>query len=193
MIHVLIGAAVGAVIGIAATVVAATITHRPITWKRLLAAGLGGALGGAVTAATFGAAGPLAATGTRFLTATAIGGSVSGGSEQVANNALAHQPLARNVVRSAAIAGATGVVFGQAERVLAPVVVRAAPGLTQLSEKGGAAAWAAREVGKRTNRKVTEWTVKGAIANVDPSSGLTSAVHRHEPERSSGIVDLLPR
>jgi hypothetical protein len=173
VIHVLLGAAIGSVIGVAATVVAAKLTGQKITWKRLTAAAIGGALGGAVTAATLGVAGPAAASASRLLVATTIGGSLSGGTEQVTNNALGKRPLQENVIKSAAVAGATGAIFGQAERAIAPLVVKAAPALTEISEKGGQAAWAARELGKRTNRKVTEWTVKTAISNVHPSNSST--------------------
>ncbi len=70
--HILVGALVGAVVGVAIVVIAARAMKKPISWQAIAVGAGGGALAGAVTVATLGAGGSLA-TATVFRTAVMVG------------------------------------------------------------------------------------------------------------------------
>ncbi len=126
MIHVLIGAASGALLAAASSVIISKVMGEPVTWKSVLASAAGGLVAGAVTTATFGAGAPAAVSVARGATAFALGGASGGATGQLTENALEGRPLGEEVLETAAWRGATGLVtFGIGRFVLAPVLGRA--------------------------------------------------------------------
>jgi len=179
----LVAALIGGVLALCAYLVVARVTGRKITWKHALAALVGGAIGGLVVVALL-PAGFASATAGEGLAVAGLSGASGGGSEQVVNNALAHQPLGHGVVESALVAGGTAILFRGGQELLGPRVAEALPQASKIPGR-------ATEEVTRIGRKLTEQTVK----SLDPSSvsaGVGAASPGPEKEsRSSGIVGAL--
>lgn len=121
MIHVLIGAGIGAVLGAASVIILAKATGRPINWKSVVANALGGAAGGAITAATFGA-GSIASVGiARTVGGYAAGGFAGGVVTRISDNGMEGRPLDDGVLEAAVDCTLTSVVAGGAGKALTPL------------------------------------------------------------------------
>ena len=123
--QILIGALIGGVLSLAAGVVMALIFKRKITAGLLIGSFVGGAIAGAVAGTTFGAS-LVAGGGVRALSFLAVEGGVSSGTGQVTQNAIDHEPLLTNVVRSTALGAATaplGFLGGKAALKVLPEAV----------------------------------------------------------------------
>lgn len=126
MIHILVGAGIGALVGLASYVVVGKLTHQRLSWHAAIAAVLAGAVGGGVTAATLGAGGVAAATFGRTLGAASLGGFAGGATNRTTDDVLTHRTPGKDVLQSAAVGAATGVAFGVAERIVGQFIEGAA-------------------------------------------------------------------
>lgn len=126
LMHILIGAAVGAVFAVGMTVAMSLLGGRKPVWKHVALAALGGAVSGAVASATLGAGGFAAASLGRQVVGFGLGGAVGGATERVVENAVDGQPLHEGVGRATAIGGATGLISLGVTRAT-PVVTKALP------------------------------------------------------------------
>src|SRR2546430_1198690 len=114
MIHILLGAALGALGGAASSVAFGLITHRTITWKSVAAAAIGGAVGGAITAATLGTGGLMAASLARAASGVIGGGAMGGAVSRASENEFEGKPIRQGVLKSAVISAAGSAVTGGA-------------------------------------------------------------------------------
>lgn len=127
MIHVLIGAVGGAVISTVATATVMIVQGRRPTWNDLTVAAIGGALGGAVTAATLGLGSAATVTTTQGLLAFSTGGAVGAGSSQISENIFENRPVQEDVLESTLVGGVAGAVTFGASKVFAPIAQKLAP------------------------------------------------------------------
>src|SRR4051812_17771856 len=100
MIHILIGAGIGALVGAGTAIIFAKATGRPVTWQAVLAGAAGGLVAGAITSATFGAAGLVGATTLRAAGGLAAGGYAGGATSRATENATTGRPVLEGVNRS---------------------------------------------------------------------------------------------
>lgn len=135
MIHILVGAALGALAGTVGYVVVGTVLHRKLTLKGAAAACLGGILGGAVTAATLGVGGFAAATSEEAIIAGALGGSLSGGVERATNDVLIGQKPGVDVIECAGVAAFSGGLLGGTDKLIVPGINGVAGAIAQKSER----------------------------------------------------------
>jgi hypothetical protein len=139
MFHILGGAIVGAVVGAVASAATDLVRGKPISWKKVGAAAVGGAAAGAITAATFGAGGAVAATATAKITGLVGAGAAAGATEQVTDNLLHDKPWHEDVARNTAVGAAAGGGLGVGGRALAPLARHGGRWLGTLSSRGGQA------------------------------------------------------
>lgn len=149
-LHVLIGAAVGAVVGAGATLARSWLKDEPVDWKRVGAAALGGAATGALATATFGT-GLLAGSAATQVGGMALAGAAGGAVEQTTDNVLHDRDWHEGVAESAAWGGALGAAGGAA-RVVAPSLARAAGRLAPVRAAGRHAQAVYRPVARATSR-----------------------------------------
>ena len=200
MIHIFIGAGIGAFLGAASVIILAKATGKPINWKSVAANALGGAVGGAITAATLGA-GSVASVGVaRTVGGFAAGGFGGGVALKTSDNAMEGRPLTEGVLETAVDCTITSVVAGGAGKALTPLA------------RAGGARIAATSWGRVFN-KVTGKFDEGVmlladnVDNVKDATELAEAkeegaeeapaspaptlqVEQRAPQR--GMVDLLP-
>lgn len=127
IMHILIGALVGAVFAVGMTVGMSLLTGRKPVWKHVALAALGGAVSGAIASATLGAGGFAAAGLGRQVVGMGLGGAVGGATERVAENAVEGKPLEEGVVRSTVVGAGAGVVSLGVTRGSGLVLARVAP------------------------------------------------------------------
>ena len=139
-IHVLVGAAIGAVLGGGASALTSVLRGKPIDWKSVGAAALGGAAAGAITSLTFGGS-LLAGSAVAKVGGMTLAGAAGGFSEQAADNVLHEREWTEGVARSTAEGAAIGAAAGVV-RVAARPVARMVAGNPALK----------REVARRAGR-----------------------------------------
>lgn len=127
--HIVLGMIVGAALSITATVVVTKLRGEKLSWKTLVAAGIGGALGGAFTAATFGAGGLLAASTSRAAVATFGGSTIRTTSTQFTENLLNDRPVNERLPEAVAVGVATGGLSFGVSRAAGPLLRKALPKL----------------------------------------------------------------
>lgn len=120
-IHVLVGAAFGAVLGAGVSIGSSLLRGKPIDWKSVGAAALGGAAAGAITSLTFGAGAPLAGTAMAKVGGMTLAGAAGGFTEQSADNLLHEREWSEGVARSTAEGAAVGAVAGVVRVAARPV------------------------------------------------------------------------
>lgn len=125
MIHIFIGAGLGAVLGAASVIILAKATGRPIRWKSVVANAVGGAVGGAITAATLGVGGAAGVGVARTVGGFAVGGFGGGVALQGTDNALEGRPITEDVLETAIDCTITNVVAGGLARGAVVPLVRA--------------------------------------------------------------------
>lgn len=126
MLHVIVGAALGAVLGAAGCALSSALRGKPIDWRSVGAAALGGAVAGGVTALTCGA-GLLAGTAVARTGGVVLAGAGGGFSEQATDNLLHGRRLGERLGRSTAegaALGAAGALARVAARPVASLVRR---------------------------------------------------------------------
>lgn len=148
-LHVLIGAAVGAVLGAGTSIVTSLVRKKPIDWKSVGAAALGGAAAGAITSLTFGA-GALAGTAVARVGGMTLAGASGGFTEQASDNVFHGRQFTEDLARSTAEGAAIGAAAGV-------VRVAARPVASLLSRNPALK----REVAKRAAREVMKPIRKG--------------------------------
>lgn len=181
MFHILIGAGIGAVLGAASVIILAKMTGKPINWKSVAANAIGGAVGGAITAATLGAGGAAAAGITRTVGGFAAGGFTGGVALQTTDNALEGRPLTENVLETAVDCTKTSVIAGAAGKVVAPL---ARAGGNRLA----ATSWG--RVLRRVNGKFDEGVMLAAD-NVDNVKDATELAEVKEEEAEARAAEWL--
>jgi hypothetical protein len=127
LMHVLIGALVGAVFAVGLTVVMGLVTGRRPTWKSIGLAALGGAVSGGIASATLGAGGLAGAPMGRQLVGFGLGGAVGGGTERAAENVVEHRPVTKGVATATVIGGASGLVSLGVTRTGSSLLARVRP------------------------------------------------------------------
>lgn len=120
-IHVLVGAALGAVLGAGVSIGSSLWRRKPIDWKSVGAAALGGAAAGAITSLTFGAGAPLAGSAMAKIGGMTLAGAAGGFTEQSADNLLHERPWSEGVGRSTAEGAAIGAAAGVLRVAAKPV------------------------------------------------------------------------
>src|SRR5687767_11649866 len=101
--HILVGAIFGVLCGVIGTVVVSLALGRPLRWRTIAAGAVGGLVGGAITAATLGAGGFVAATAARAATAYVAGGAGGTGAARLYDNSLDGRPLLEGVPEAAGV------------------------------------------------------------------------------------------
>jgi hypothetical protein len=152
--HLLVGALVGAALGVVGTIVAAKLADRPITWRSCLAGAVGGAVGGIVTAASLGTAAPGAIALGRAVLAFGAGGSASGLVQALAQNLLGHRSLARGLLSNTLGGLVGGVVAGLTLGIAAPMAGDLGPPLVSQAWLGSFAGLPAGAAGGATQAVV---------------------------------------
>jgi len=126
--HVLLAALAGGAFAVLAVSAFALVQGQRPTLKNLLLAGLGGAIAGAVTAATLGASAAAGGVGlTRQAVSFAAGGAAGGATERVADNYVEGRDLDEGVLKSTALGAGVGLASLGATKAVRAVGVRAFP------------------------------------------------------------------
>lgn len=127
MFHIIIGTIGGAVISTVATATVMAIQGRRPTWQDLAVAAIGGALGGAVTAATLGLGSAATVTTTQGLLAFSSGGAVGAGTSQISENIFEDRPFHEDVLESTVLGGVAGAATYGSSKAIAPIARKFAP------------------------------------------------------------------
>jgi hypothetical protein len=154
MLHILAGAVIGAVVGGAASAIGSLVKGEPVSWKKVGAAALGGAVAGSVASLTFGA-GLLAGSAATQVGGMVAAGAVGGATEQVTDNVLHDDPWHKDVGESAAIGGAFGAVAGVGRVAAKPFATLMRAGAGRLANAGRSAMNAVRPHARQLASRAT--------------------------------------
>jgi hypothetical protein len=200
MIHILAGAAIGALMAAVGLIAFDLVLRRRFGWRQVVAAGVGGAVAGLITTATFGAGGLAAASMARAATGLIASGAAGGAATRLTQNELEHKPLAQGVAGSAVIGAAGNVVSGGIMKYgIGPIVLRTFPRLAPVLGLGAAprraptaaAAAPAAVVVRATTAPAAAPSVHAPVSTTTAAPAASSAVAPPPGPPQAGICDAL--
>lgn len=124
--HILLGALVGGIVGVAATYATALLMGQKPTKGMLLGAFVSGAVAGAIASSTFGLS-VVAGGGARALAFVAVEGALAGASGRVTENVVDDRPTFEGVAETAVASAIAAPVFHVAGRQLGKLATRVIP------------------------------------------------------------------